>query len=187
MKVISKKYGTAESASIKLPEEPSIRFIDFKVMDALSVYGVKYAKLSIIIENNELSRDSYYLLYTNEDFIVYNGINPLNSNVTFVAEDCYASESTWLIFKDECMLSKIDTLSFSLHLQDYGSAPLYKTIYLTIGTSNHDLWDYVKSFNDLSGIEYGFAEPKILHSNITGGYGLFYPKSSKEFIFDVEF
>jgi len=57
----------------------------------------------------------------------------------------------------------------------------YKPLIIKIGTVSRDVFEYAKSYSQLEGIELGFAEPPILKSNITGGYGLFYGANTISF------
>jgi hypothetical protein len=103
------------------------------------------------------------------------------ADVTWIAEKNYLSYDETHYFTNEIRQSKKDTLIFNFPLQDWTNYPIYEYIEVSIGHVGPELFHYIASMNDLSGIEYGFAEPNLLWSNVQGGYGLFYSQCIRRF------
>lgn len=103
------------------------------------------------------------------------------ADVTWIAEKNYLSYDETHYFTNEIRKSEKDTLLFNFPLQVWNNYPIYEYIEVSIGHVGPELFHYIASMNDLSGIEYGFAEPNLLWSNVHGGYGLFYSQCIRRY------
>lgn len=171
--VQSDRYGKAESEEISLPEQPEIN--DLKFGENVEIYGQEHALFSFpISEPNK--KESYFSIdaVTKNNESLYFDRYPRKEGEIFF-ESCEANIGGLNIYSNECgFTNQVHNYVLRLKYYDGTSSFYYKPLIIRIGTVSRDLYEYAISYSDMAGLEFGFAEPPILKSNINGGYGLLY-------------
>ena len=182
--VETEQYGKAESEEITVPEHAEIN--DFKFGETVKIYGVEYGLFSFSISEPS-EKESYFSLDAvtkNNESLFFRRYPWKDGEMYF--ESCEAFIGVLSIYSNDCGYTNQEH-SYALQLKYYdgNSSYYYKPIIIKIGTVSHDLYEYAKSYNNLDGLEYGFAEPPILKSNITGGYGLLYGSNTVSYSIEL--
>lgn len=172
--VQSTLYGKVESEEITIPQNPIVENLSFEqtgIMDGLLSFTIK--------EPNNL--DSYFFieLIGPKSMYYYYFKEYKNDEGNFYFESCKASvghQDHIFLYSNYCGFT--NTLhQYLIQTKSYDGT-FYNDMVVNLGTIGQEFYEYAKSYNDLYGLEYGFAEPPILKSNIIGGYGLFYARNS---------
>ncbi|MDO9591697.1 MAG: DUF4249 domain-containing protein, partial [Erysipelotrichaceae bacterium] len=173
--VQSEQYGKAESEEITLPEQPEIN--DFKFGEIVEIYGQEHALFSFsIAEPSEKGSCFSIDAVTKNNESLYFTRYPLKDGEIFF-ESCEAFVGGYggsmTVISNECgFTNQVHQYATRITYYDGQSVVNYKPLIIKIGTVSRDLYEYAKSYSDMAGLEFGFAEPPILKSNIIGGYGL---------------
>jgi len=174
--VHSELYGDAESEEITLPEQPKIN--DFNFREIGEVYGSGSVNglfsFSISEPNEKESCFSIEVIIKNNESLYFQHYPRFEGGNYF--ESCEAYAGGVNIYSNECgYANQLHQYSVGLGYDENGQiSNYYKPLTIKIGTVSRELYEYAKSYSQLDGLEFGFAEPPILKSNIIGGYGLFY-------------
>lgn len=176
--VQSTSYGKAESEEIILPKNPIVANLSF-VRTGEVIYGKEYGLFSFTMkEPNDL--DSYFfmeLIAPKNEYFNYYAYK--NKEDNFFFEGCKTTiglENSITLYSNVCGFTN-SLHQYSIQIQnDEGNYDNELTIH--VGTVSREIYEYAKSYNNLDALDYGFAEPPILKSNIIGGYGLFYARNS---------
>lgn len=175
----SPSLGVVSTNSISAVTLPLVEGFSFKRVGA-DDQDVETGQIKFVLPAGRETKSYYSVSITNDSG---NGLvfsEPF-ADATWVAEQNYLSYDETHYFTNEIRQSERDTLIFNFPLQDWTNYPIYEYIEVSIGHIGSELFHYIASMNDLSGIEYGFAEPKLLWSNVQGGYGLFYSQSIRRY------
>jgi hypothetical protein len=181
--VQTKLYGNAESEEITLPEQAEIN--DFKFEEIGDSYGSGSGNglFSFSISEPKEKESCFSIeVVTKDDRSLYFGHYPrIEGEIYF--ESCETAVSNMNIYSNECgFANQVHQYSFDVKYSDDGySSQYYQPLTIKIGTVSRDLYEYAKSYSDMAGLEFGFAEPTILKSNIKGGYGLLYGSNTVSF------
>ncbi len=174
--VQSNLYGKAESEEITIPKNPVVTDLSYeptKTMDGLISFIIK--------EPNKL--DSYfYIELVGPKNMYYYFKEYKNDEGNFYFESCKASvghQNHMFLYSNYCGFTNTRH-QYLIQTKSYDGT-FYKDMVVNLGTVGQEFYEYAKSYNDLDGLEYGFAEPPILKSNMKGGYGLFYAKNAINF------
>jgi hypothetical protein len=174
--VQSERYGKAESDEITLPEQPRIK--DFNFREIGEVYGTGSENglfsFSISEPNEKESCFSMEVITKNNESLYFQRYPKIEGGNYFESCETYAGGMS--IYSNECGFTNlVHQYNFGLKYSDDGySSKYYQPLIIKIGSVSRELYEYAKSYSQLDGMEFGFAEPPILKSNIKGGYGLFY-------------
>jgi hypothetical protein len=169
-------YGNAESEEITIPEQPKIQDFKFSVIGEVYGYGDVNGLFSYSIsEPNEKESCFSLQVVTKNDERLYFQRYPRFEGENYF-ESCEAYAGGVSIYSNECGYTNL------LHRYSVGLgydenrqiSNYYKPLTIKIGAVSRELYEYAKSYSQLDGMEFGFAEPPILKSNIIGGYGLLY-------------
>lgn len=185
--VQSEKYGKAESEEILLPERPEINDFKFEEIGYVSGFGSNNGLFSFSIAgpSEKESCFSIDVIAKNNRSLYYHKYPRIEGELYF--ESCKATAGDYggsmTVYSNECgFTNQVHKYNFDLKYSDDGySSKYYQPLTIRIGTVSHDLYEYAKSYSQLSGLEFGFAEPPILKSNIKGGYGLVYGANWKSY------
>lgn len=184
--VQSEHYGKAESEEITLPEKPEIKDFKFEEIGYLSGFGSNNGLFSFSVAgpNEKESCFSIDVVTKNNRSPYYEKYPRIEGELYF--ESCKAIAGGYggsmTVYSNECGFTN-QAYQYALRLKYYDgqSEHYYKPLIIKIGTVSRDLYEYAKSYSQMSGMEFGFSEPPILKSNITGGYGLLYGSNTVSF------
>ncbi len=112
------------------------------------------------IETLKDNMNSYFYSYNQKEGEKYFG-------------NCEKTVRNILVYSNDCGYSNQLHKYLITPAPEFYNTPV-KTVKIRMGTISKEFYEYAKSYTDMSGLEYGFAEPAILKSNIKGGYGLVY-------------
>ena len=169
-------YGDAESEEIILPEQPKLNEFKFSVIG--EVYGAGEVNglfsFSISEPNENESCFSLQVVTKNNERQYFQHYPRFEGGNYF--ESCEAYAGGVSIYSNECgYTNQLHQYSVGLGYDENRQiSNYYNPLTIKIGTVSRELYEYAKSYSQLDGMEFGFAEPPILKSNIKGGYGLFY-------------
>lgn len=169
-------YGDAESEEITLPEQAEIN--DFKFEEIGDSYGSGSGNGLFSFSISEPSeKESCFAIrvVTKDDESLYFGHYPRIEGEIFF-ESCETYVGSMNIYSNECgFTNQVHQYNFDLkYSESWQVSHYYQPLTISIGTVSRDLYEYAKSYSQLAGMEFGFSEPPILKSNITGGYGLLF-------------
>jgi hypothetical protein len=181
IKAYQNKFGEVSSESVVFPEQPDINILSF---EEAGVHNHAYSGL-LSVQIPDLSTSQAYLSISavndmGNTLYIYRYPRS-DANIYF--ENCEAFVGHTLIYSNSCGLSNT-IMKFIVPLQSHLNSPLYDSVTINIGLSSKEIYTYAKSYNDLSGLLYGFSEPPILYTNIIEGYGLFYAMNTFEYVVD---
>lgn len=176
LSVRSKLYGDAESEEITLPEQPQIKDFNFRKIGEVYGTGSENGLFSFSISepNEKVSCFSIEVITKNNEPLYFQRYPRIEGENYF--ESCETYVGGMSIYSNECGFTNlVHQYNFGLKYSDDGySSKYYQPLTIRIGSVSRELYEYAKSYSQLDGIEFGFAEPPILKSNILGGYGLLY-------------
>jgi len=185
--VQTERYGNAESEEITVPEQPKINDFKFEEIGKVYGFGSENGLFSFSISEPSEKESCFSIeVVTKDDRSLYFGHYPrIEGEIYF--ESCETYVGSINIYSNECgFTNQIHQYNFDLKYSDDGySSKYYKPLIIKIGTVSRELYEYAKSYSQLDGMEFGFSEPPILKSNITGGYGLLY--GSNTISYPIEF
>ncbi len=175
--VESELFGKAESEEITLPQQPKI--MDFKFEKLGRIYGTENGLFSFSVTQPSEKETCFSIdVITKNNESLYFERYPRKEGEIFF-EGCEATAGgygNFTVYNNECGFTN-QLHQYKLRIEyadDRYSSKYYKPLIIKIGTVSRDLYEYAKSYSQLDGMEFGFAEPPILKSNIKGGYGLVY-------------
>jgi hypothetical protein len=178
--VHSELYGDAESEEITLPEQPEIKDFNFREIGEVYGSGSENGLFSFSISepNEKESCFSIEVITKNNESLYFQHYPRIEGGNYF--ESCETYAGVMDVYSNECgFTNQVHQYTFGLSYDENRNIlDNYKSLTIRIGTVSRELYEYAKSYNQLDGLEYGFAEPPILKSNIKGGYGLFYARNS---------
>lgn len=171
--VQSTLYGNVESEEVAISKSPvvtDLSFVQSGTIDGLFSFTIK--------EPNNL--DSYfYIELIGPGNMYYYFKEYKNDEGNFYFESCKASvghQNHIFLYSNYCGFTNTQH-KYLIQTKSYDGT-FYNDMVVNLGTVGQEFYEYAKSYNDLNGLDYGFAEPPILKSNIKGGYGLFYAKNT---------
>lgn len=174
--VQSERYGKAESEEITLPAQPQIKDFKFRVIEEVSSFSEVNGLFSFLISspNDKDACFSLQVVAKNNERLYFQTYPRFEGGNYF--ESCEAFAGGVSIYSNECGYTNLQH-QYSTGLgydQNRQISQYYNPLVIKIGSVSRELYEYAKSYSQLDGLEFGFAEPPILRSNIKGGYGLFY-------------
>jgi len=184
----SELYGKAESEEITIPERPEIK--DFQFEEIGLIYGLESGLFSFSVAGPS-EKESYFSIdvVSKNNESIYFDRYPRKEGENYF-ESCEAIAGGFgggiIVYSNECGFTNlVHKYSTRLKYYDRQSSTYYNPLIIMISTVSHDVYEYAKSYSQLEGIELGFAEPPILKSNITGGYGLLYGSNTVSFSIEL--
>ncbi len=81
-----------------------------------------------------------------------------------------------------CLLSN-ETIKIGATWDENSNFPKPKIIILNVSSISPIFYKYLASINDILKVDFAFIEPNTAVSNINGGYGIFYCKSTKSYTY----
>jgi hypothetical protein len=181
--VQSEQYGNAYSDEIIIPEQVQISDFTFAEIGEVNDYGSENGLFTFSISEPNI-KSSYFaigVVAKNDEPLYFARYPRIESENYF--ESCETSIVGMNIYSNECgFTNQVHQFNFDIkYTEDGYSSIYYQPLTIKIGTVSRDLYDYAKSYNQLEGMELGFAEPSILKSNINEGYGLLYGANTISF------
>jgi len=177
--VQSERYGKAESEEITLPEQPKINDFKFEEIGYVSGFGSNNGLFSFSVAGPSEKESCFSIdVVTKDDrSLFYEKYPRIEGELYF--ESCEAIAGGYggsmTVYSNECgFTNQVHQYNLRLKYYDGQSEHYYKPLIIKICTVSRELFEYAKSYSQLAGMEFGFVEPPILKSNITGGYGLLY-------------
>lgn len=174
--VQSEQYGKAESEEIILPEQPEINNFKFEKVGYVYGSGSENGVFSFSISKPSYKESCFSIqVVTKDDRPLYFGHYPRIEG-EYYFENCETGAVGMSIYSNECGFTNYVHQYYVeiKYSESWKISHYYQPLTIRIGAVSRELYDYAKSYNQLEGIELGFAEPPILKSNIKGGYGLLY-------------
>jgi hypothetical protein len=177
-------YGKAESEEITLPAQPELKDFKFSVIGEVYGSGAVNGLFSFSISepNEKESCFSLQVVTKNNERLYFQQYPRFEGGNYF--ESCEAYAGGVSIYSNECGYTNL-LHQYSVGLgydENRQISNYYKPLTIKIGVVSRELYEYAKSYSQLDGMEFGFAEPPILKSNIKGGYGLFYGSNTVNYI-----
>ena len=175
--VESDLYGKAESEEIILPERPEID--DFKFEEIVKTYYQENALFTFSIAGPKEKESCFSIdVVTTDNKSLYVNTYQKKEGENYF-ESCEAIAGGYggsmFVYSNECgFTNQVHKYATRTKYYDGQSEHYYNPLIVKISTVSRELFDYAKSYSQMSGLEFGFSEPPILKSNINGGYGLLY-------------
>lgn len=175
--VQSERYGKAESEEITLPEQAVIN--DFKFGEMVEIYSQEYALFSFSVSKPSEKESCFSIdVVTKNNKSLFFMRYPLKDGEIFF-ESCEAIVGGYggsmTVYSNECgFTNQVHQYVTNIKYYNGQTTEYYNPLIVKISTVSRVLFDYAKSYSQMSGLELGFSQPPILKSNIKGGYGLFY-------------
>lgn len=179
--VNSPSYGQVETEEICIPPKPVYDNFTIEKNGYLNINNDECGLLSFSILSPTAS-DAYFYIetLTNNQNVYFYPYNQKEGEKYF--GNCEKNVNNILVYSNECGYSnQLHKYLIPLE-QEYYDTPV-NSEEIRMGTISKEFYEYAKSYNDMSGIEYGFAEPALLKSNVKGGYGLVYASNLITFSF----
>lgn len=192
IEVVSAQYGEAQSSNVEFPEITNVtysRLVNIgsepgtgsqksqgllKFMLDVSAYNNRFVELII----NSAQEDGMYSRNPDDD-ITDNFSNP-----------CEVESRYGKVISTGCGVTSHDTLQLIFDIQYLASNASaaeildYDDLELLVNSVSQEYFDYIGSMNYFidtdadMGLVFGVPEPKIIKSNIKGGYGVFYASNT---------
>lgn len=193
IEVVSAQYGEAQSSNVEFPEITNVTYsklIDvgpepgtgsqksqglLKFMLDVSADNIRFVELVI----NSAQEDGMYFR------------NPDNDITDNFSNPCEVESRYGKVISTGCGVTSRDTIQLIFDIQYLASnaSPVeildYDDLKLVVNSVSQEYFDYIGSMNYFidtdadMGLIFGVPEPKIIKSNIEGGYGVFYASNTK--------
>ncbi|HCY41087.1 MAG TPA: hypothetical protein DHV48_06990 [Prolixibacteraceae bacterium] len=181
--VQTEQYGKAESEEITLPAKPEINNFNFEEIGYVYGSGSENGLFSFSISKpNEKEACFSIQVVTKDNRSLFFMHYPLIQGRNYF-ESCGTGAGGMSIYSNECgFTNQVHQYSVETkYFENWNISHYYNPLIIRIGTVSRDVYDYGKSYTQLDGMEFGFAEPPIQKSNIKGGYGLLYGSNTISF------
>ena len=175
IKAVADNLDTVESLSVIIPQAPLVNSFKFKKDNTYAVNSNKEAVLFSVDIKDEVNEKNFYLL---DSYIQIRSDSIDQNYLGFFLHDyesCEFDGGTLTSFTDKCFNGGDFTLDYVSEHEKKG------TLQVKFSAIDKNFFNYLHNWEQPTGLELGFAEPKLIVSNIKNGYGMLVAKNTLSF------
>jgi Domain of unknown function (DUF4249) len=181
LKAVAENLDTVESLPVIMPEVPIINSFILKKDNAYAINQGRSAAFFSVDVKDDVKEKNFYLL---DSYVQIRTDSLYRGFLKGVAKDYEACEfdanGNIVSFTDKCFNGNNFTVEYSTEHLNKG------TLRVQLSGIDKNFFNYLNNHEQPTGLELGFAEPKLIVTNMKNGYGIFAAKNTQTFTLKLD-